>query len=345
MANILSQEEIDALLGAAERGELKDDGSIAGTDGLAITDYNFRRPNLITKDQLREFTNLHEAFVREAQTSLSLLMRISTEFRMVSTEQQQYSEFIGSLPTISHLALYSAEPLPGSIAIEINLALVFGLVDLRLGGSGGIETSIRQPTELEVAIIEPIIRKISNHLQDSWKDFVESLKFKLLRYESNPEYLQAAPADAPMVVLAFEVKLGAETNGIINICYPVPMILALLEKISSKGGQMDNYYGKAKDVNEIRKRLLSHPHERAHGRQGRPGQVQPAGQGADRPLPRGRHFVGQEGRGAAGLLHPGRAVVQRLSGAARGELVLQDQPVLWRRGKRAGLKTRGRAIR
>ena len=257
MANILSQEEIDALLGAAERGELKDDGSIAGTEGPAITDYNFRRPNLITKDQLREFTNLHETFVREAQTSLSLLMRASTEFRMVSTEQQQYSEFIGSLPTISHLALYSAEPLPGSIAIEINLALVFGLVDLRLGGSGGIETSIRQPTELEVAIIEPIIRKISNHLQDSWKDFVEGLKFKLLRYESNPEYLQAAPADAPMVVLAFDAKVGAETNGIINICYPVPMILALLEKISSKGGQMDNYYGKAKDVNEIRKRLLS----------------------------------------------------------------------------------------
>ena len=107
---------------------------------------NFRKPSLITKDQLREFTNLHENFARDTQTSLSLIMRSPAEFKMVSTEQQQYSEFVGSLPTITHLSVFSASPLPGLVVFEINLALVFGIVDMRLGGTGTIETSIRQAT-------------------------------------------------------------------------------------------------------------------------------------------------------------------------------------------------------
>ncbi len=255
MANILSQDEIDALLSAAEKGELQDNGNIKGDDIPKVVDYNFRKPSLITKDQLREFTNLHENFSRDTQTSLSLMMRAPTEFKMVSTEQQQYSEFVGSLPTITHLAVFSARPLPGLVVVEINLGLIFGIVDMRLGGTGSIETSIRQVTDVEVSIIEPIIKKITSDLQASLKVAVKDLTFSFIRNESNPEYLQAAPGDAPLVVLGFDAKIGQEINGIINICYPVPMIMAILDMIAKKGGQMDSYYGK-KDVEESRKKLM-----------------------------------------------------------------------------------------
>ncbi len=258
MAQVLSQEEIDALLQASSEGDLKEDGSIEGEEPVSgIQDYDFKRPNLITKDQLRTFTNMLDIFVRDTQTTLSLLMRGTVKFQMTSTEQQQYSGFMDSLPKVSHLAVFTADPLPGLIALEVNLALVFSLVDLRLGGTGEIETAIRQITDVETAIIEPVLTTITKNLQIRLRTIIgDNLNIKLMRYESNPEYLQAAPTDAPMVIIAFDMRIGETTGGVIHMCLPVPMIVDLLNAMIAKGAEVDSYYGK-KDQEGFKHKILA----------------------------------------------------------------------------------------
>ena len=253
MPNILSQDEIDSLLGAMERGEIDEHAAAEQNDSLSISDYNFRRPNLITKEQLRNFNTVHESFAKEMESALSLMLRNSTEFNLVSTEQQQYGEFIGSLSNVSHSVVFTADPLPGMAIVEVNLALVFGVVDMLLGGQGNVETEIRIPTDIEVAIIHPFIEKLLEKLSFCWNSFIE-VDLKVKRTESNPEYIQAAPADAPVVVLAFDAKVG-NANGIINICYPLPMIQAVNDELDSGSGQMDSYYGK-KDHDGSRASLI-----------------------------------------------------------------------------------------
>ena len=65
MPNILSQDEVDALLNAVESGDLaateEEEESI---ESRSVVEYNFRRPNLLTKDNLRGFNTLHENFAR-----------------------------------------------------------------------------------------------------------------------------------------------------------------------------------------------------------------------------------------------------------------------------------------
>jgi flagellar motor switch protein FliM len=244
MPNILNQDEIDSLLGAMERGEI-DKVDDKDRKSLKIAEYNFRRPNLITKDQLRNFQAIHENFTREMASSLALFLRSQVEFNLVSTEQQLYSEFISSLANISHCVVFSAEPLPGAAIIEVNLSLVFGIVDMLLGGKGDVETEIRVPTEIEVAILNPIIDRVIEKLEVSWKTLMD-VTLKKERTESAPEYVQAAPTDAPVVVLAFDAKIGL-ANGIINICYPLPMIQQVNEYLSEAAGKMDSYYGKKAD--------------------------------------------------------------------------------------------------
>jgi len=244
MPNILNQDEIDSLLGAMERGEI-DKLETQDGKGLRIAEYNFRRPNLITKDQLRNFQAIHENFAREMASSLALFLRSQVEFNLVSTEQQLYSEFIASLSNISHCVVFSAEPLPGAAIVEINLSLVFGFVDMLLGGKGDVETEIRVPTEIEIAILNPIVDRIIERLESSWKSLMD-VTLKKERVESAPEYVQAAPTDAPVVVLAFDAKIGL-ANGIINICYPLPMIQQVNEYLSEAAGKMDSYYGKKAD--------------------------------------------------------------------------------------------------
>ncbi len=253
MPNILNQDEIDSLMGAMENGEL-DELENEDTSSLKMKEYNFRRPNLITKDQLRNFETIHETFSKEMTSALALMMRTNTNFNLVSTEQQQYGEFIESLPKVSHILKFSTEELPGVALIEMNLSLAFGIIDILLGGEGEVATEIRVPTDIEISIMAPFMEKILERLQFCWISLME-VKIKQEGVEADPEYVQAAPTDAPVVILSFDVKLG-NANGIINICYPMPMIQAVNEYLDGVSGQMDSYYGKKAD-DETRAQVFS----------------------------------------------------------------------------------------
>jgi len=257
MANILSQDEVDALLDAVERGDLAEDADDQqlGASHEMVVEYNFRRPNVISREQLRAFNALHEDFARELQGNLSILLRTSVDIRLVSTDRQLYNEFILSLSDITHMMLFSMEPLPGTAVMEINLSLVFGMVDLLLGGGGAVESAIRKLTDVETAILEPIIERIFNQLKTSWS-YVLPVENRQLRTESGPEYVQAAPAEAPVVVLTFDAKIG-QANGIINICYPLPMVEATLRETQHRGGQFDSYYGKSHEGESVRDMFMS----------------------------------------------------------------------------------------
>src|SRR5262245_30742250 len=91
MGRILSQAEIDALMspdGAAGRQESAE----------GVISYNFRRPDRVTKDQIRSLHFLHDRFARNATTSLSAFLRTTTELTIQSVEQFGYSEFLMALP-------------------------------------------------------------------------------------------------------------------------------------------------------------------------------------------------------------------------------------------------------
>ncbi len=253
MPNILNQDEIDSLMGAMEDGKLDEFAEEANSNSK-INDYNFMKPNLITKDQLQSFENVHESFSKELSAAIALMLRTNSDVSLVSTEQQQYSEFIGSLAQFSHLVTFKTGEFPGEALFEMNLSLVFGIIDMLLGGEGNVETEIRVPTDIEVSILAPFIEKMLEKLEFCWNTLLDVQLVKL-REESNPEYLQAAPNDAPVVVLAFDVKIG-NANGIINICYPMPLIQSVNEYLDGVSGQKDTYYGeKANDV--TRRRVLN----------------------------------------------------------------------------------------
>ena len=244
MSNILSQDEIDELLGAMERGEidLENEGG-EGSGSKRIENYNFRRPNLISREKLRGFNSMHEQLARQMQTSLQLLMRSKVEVSVASVDQIVYQEYIKTMGQISHLLLFSMEPLPGSAIFEVKLPLAYGIVDMLLGGKGDVETEVRMMTEIETAIFEPFVNNVNEQIEGVWSEVVRGIGHKVMRYESDPEMIQSAPAEAPMVVVSFVVKAG-NANGVLNVGYPLPMVQSLLSSVDSKNWENSNYYGK-----------------------------------------------------------------------------------------------------
>ena len=77
MADILSQEEIDALLDVVDdEGEgLLETSEETLYPQRQITLYDFKRPNRVSKEQLRAFRGIHDKMARSIASQISAIMR------------------------------------------------------------------------------------------------------------------------------------------------------------------------------------------------------------------------------------------------------------------------------
>ena len=75
MSKILSQEEIDALLTSASELERAARADAEKNVRETVIVYNFRRPDRVSKEQMRSLHFLHDRFALNVSTSLSAFMR------------------------------------------------------------------------------------------------------------------------------------------------------------------------------------------------------------------------------------------------------------------------------
>src|SRR6188768_3297829 len=148
MSDILSQEEVDALLNAVSTGSLVPetgsdksspmDGGVATEEAKekSVILYDFRRPDRVSKDQMRTLQNLHDGYARLLSTTLSSYLRTLVEIDIVSVDQLTYSEFMMSISNPSCIYVFQMEPLEGAAIFEVNPSLVFFIVDRLFGGQG-----------------------------------------------------------------------------------------------------------------------------------------------------------------------------------------------------------------
>jgi flagellar motor switch protein FliM len=222
MSKILSQDEIDALLTLAPGGESATRGNDSGLGGV-IT-YNFRRPDRVSKDQIRSLHFLHDRFARNAASSLAAYLRAMTELSIVSVEQFSYSEFLMSLADPTAYYAFSMSPLDGLGALELNPTMAFTIVDRMLGGSGHSAPPNRALTEIEQNVVDAVVRLLIDHLTETWKA-VFDLEFRIQGRETRPQMLQVVGPNEVVILLAFDLKIG-DIRGMLNLCIPASIVEA-----------------------------------------------------------------------------------------------------------------------
>ena len=166
MADILSQEEIDALLNVVE--ENGDDVLEGGEDNFLpqreVTLYDFKRPNRVSKEQLRAFRGVHDKMARNLASQISSLMRSIVEIQLHSVDQMTYGEFLMSLPSPTSFNVFSLKPLDGKAVIEINPSIVFPMIERLLGGPGESYDGNRDFSDIELNLLDSILKVISSSL-------------------------------------------------------------------------------------------------------------------------------------------------------------------------------------
>lgn len=234
MADILSQEEIDALLDVVE--DEGDDALEVEEEEVfqqkQITLYDFKRPNRVSKEQLRAFRGIHDKMARSLSSQISAIMRSIVEIQLHSVDQMTYGEFLMSLPNPTSFNVFSMKPLEGSGVLEINPSIAFPMLDRLLGGKGEPFESNREFSDIELSLFETVLRVMMSTLKEAWGPVAEVYP-AIESKESSPNVVQIVAQNEIVVMVVMEIIIG-HSSGMMNLCYPVIALEPVLPKLASR---------------------------------------------------------------------------------------------------------------
>lgn len=232
MTEILSQDEIDALLNAISSGEVAEDEYSSVGEQKKVKIYDFKRPDKFSKDQIRTLQMMHETFARLATTGLSAQLRALVHVHVAAVDQLTYEEFIRSIPNPTTLAVINMDPLRGSAILEIDPSISFTIIDRLFGGKGETAKISRELSEIEMSVMEGIIVRILGNMREAWSTVID-LRPRLGNIETNPQFAQVVPPNDVVVLINLETKIG-EVEGLTNLCIPYITIEPIINKLSAQ---------------------------------------------------------------------------------------------------------------
>lgn len=241
MPDVLDQSEVDALLAAVEAGTVEEEQRAVtifsrqreNTENVEVKTYDFKRPERVSKDQMRALQTLHEGFARNFGASLSGFLRTIVEVKVATCEQMTYSEFISGLPNPTSFNLISADTLEGQMCLEVSPLIIYPIIDRLLGGtSHDLFIPQRPMTLIETRLISNVTNRGLSALTEAWST-VRKLQFQISATESNPQLVQIVPPNEVVVVIGFELKMSNRA-GTMNLCIPYNVIEPVVEELSAQ---------------------------------------------------------------------------------------------------------------
>jgi flagellar motor switch protein FliM len=232
MPDILSQEEVDLLLNVFGSGETEAETPAAAPSELRLIGYDFRRPERVSKEQIKGLQSLFEAFAREINLFFPPYFRTVVRVELTSIDQLTYDEFILSVARPTALSVINLSPLDGSGVLELSPSIVFPIVDRVLGGKGLSLPEPRELTEIEARVIQRIVGMMLDCLKRAWSQIIE-FKLSVEHQESDPLIVQVVAGSEMVILTGYEMHIG-EAVGSMNFCIPLLSLGPILEQISQQ---------------------------------------------------------------------------------------------------------------
>ncbi|MCQ8182859.1 flagellar motor switch protein FliM [Methylomonas sp. SURF-1] len=241
-ADLLSQDEIDALLHGVDDGDVDtaadDDEYSRGVARL----YDFNSQERIVRGRMPTLEMVNERFARHFRIALFNFLRRAAEISVSGIQVQKFSEFIQGLFVPTNLNVIRMAPLRGRALIVMEPRLVFTAVDNFFGGGGQFYNKVegREFTPTEMRIIRLIIDMIFKDLSEAWKPVMD-VEFEYINSEVNPQFANIVSPSEIVVISTIHVELEGG-GGDINIAMPYSMIepiRELLDAVTSDRGEVD----------------------------------------------------------------------------------------------------------
>lgn len=230
MSNVLSQDEIDALLNAISSGEEPQDSDLSPKKG-EVRLYDFRDANKFPKEQIRTLESVFDNFAQLLANQLAGTLRAMCSIKLLAVEERLYKEFNNAIPSPVLLAVMSMAPLEGSLLMMIAPELAYAMVNRVFGGMHDEADYTKSFTEIEMVVLERIVHQFMGLLDDAWRKVVE-VDAVVERIETSPQFAQVVAMTEPVAIVTLEVAIG-DTVGLVSICIPHIAIEPVAQQLST----------------------------------------------------------------------------------------------------------------
>jgi flagellar motor switch protein FliM len=231
-SDLLSQDEIDALLSGVDEGDVYTDTD-EPTDPNAVNAYDFTSQDRIVRGRMPTLDVINERFARNFRTSLLSILRRSPVVSVEGVQVLKFGEYAQTLLMPSSINLIKVSPLRGSALVVFNPKLVFSLVDCFFGGDGRFHTKIegRDFTDTEMRIVRKVLDITFEGLKEAW-ELVMPIDFQYLNSEINPQFANIVSPSEVVVVSSFHIDIDAGA-GYLQIAMPYSMLEPIRELLDS----------------------------------------------------------------------------------------------------------------
>ncbi|MCA4961741.1 MULTISPECIES: flagellar motor switch protein FliM [unclassified Pseudomonas] len=249
--DLLSQEEIDALLHGVDDGLVQTDNA---SEPGAVKSYDLTSQDRIVRGRMPTLEMINERFARYTRISMFNLLRRSADVAVGGVQVMKFGEYVHSLYVPTSLNLVKIKPLRGTALFILDAKLVFKLVDNFFGGDGRhakIEGREFTPTELRV--VRMVLEQAFIDLKEAWQAIME-VNFEYINSEVNPAMANIVGPSEAIVVSTFHIELDGG-GGDLHITMPYSMIEPVREMLDA-GFQSDLDDQDERWVNALRQDVL-----------------------------------------------------------------------------------------
>ena len=221
--DLLTQDEIDALLHGVNSGDVETETDEQLHDGVA-RGYDFASQDRIVRGRMPTLEMINERFARYFRISLFNLLRRTSEISVGGVQMLKFAEYMHSLFVPTSLNMVRIRPLRGTALFVLDPKLVFILVDNFFGGDGRYHAKIegREFTATEQRVIQMILNLAFKDLKEAWSP-VMPVDFDYLNSEVNPQFANIVSPTEVVVVNSFHIELEGG-GGDLHVTLPYSMV-------------------------------------------------------------------------------------------------------------------------
>ncbi|MBU2710444.1 flagellar motor switch protein FliM [Zooshikella harenae] len=234
MQDLLSQDEIDALLHGVDDGDI-DTETDEAPDG--IKSYDLTSQDRIVRGRMPTLEMINERFARYTRISMFNMLRRSADVAVGGVQVMKFGEYVHTLYVPTSLNLVKMKPLRGTALFILDAKLVFKLVDNFFGGEG-LHAKIegREFTPTENRVVQMVLRQVFVDLKEAWGP-VMKVEFEYINSEVNPALANIVSPSEVIVVSTFHIELDGG-GGDMHVTLPYSMIEPIRELLDA-GVQSD----------------------------------------------------------------------------------------------------------
>jgi flagellar motor switch protein FliM len=235
--DILSQDEVDALLNGMGGGDLEAEPVSEST--ADTRNYDFGNEDRIIRGRMPTLEMINERFGRLLRISLFNMLRRSAEISVSSVQIMKFSEYIHTLFVPTSLNLMHLHPLRGTGLVVFEPKLVFTILDNYFGGDGRFQARIegREFTATELRVIRMVLDICFETLAEAWSPVMD-VEFEFVNHEVNPQFANIVSPSEVLVISTFHIELDGG-GGDIHVTLPYSMLEPIRELLDT-GLQSDS---------------------------------------------------------------------------------------------------------